>query len=376
MSFPADYAAQNPMYDREQFKLGIFSANCSNGLAITKVPEKWVNSWENNIALAKMTDAAGLDFLLPVARWVGLRGESGFHDDVLETITWACGLLAHTQRISVFATIHTAFNHPVVTAKQLATIDRLGKGRAGLNIVCGWNRPEYEALGQTLPDDHETRYAQGQEWFSIMRKLWEEEAPFDWAGQFYNLKQVFSNPKPVRNGLPIVNAAGSKEGREFAVKNADFLFTSAVNLETSAKEITALKDQGKTHGKDLDVLTFSYVVCRPTRKEAEEYHHYYAQEMADWKTTDRQIEILFANAKSFPPEMLQMLRNRMAAGHGGFPLVGSPDDVADGLESLAKAGFSGTTLCFVDYLKEFPYFRDEVLPRLEARGVRKPVVAA
>ncbi len=65
----------------------------------------------------------------------------------LETMTWAAGLLAATKNIAVFATIHTAANHPVVVAKQMATIDHISHGRAGLNIVAGWNKPEYEALG-------------------------------------------------------------------------------------------------------------------------------------------------------------------------------------------------------------------------------------
>lgn len=363
------------MHKARHFKLGIFSANCSNGLTITKVPEKWVNSWDNNIRLAQLCDEAGLDFLLPVARWVGLRGESGFHDDVLETITWAGGLLAHTKRITVFATVHTAFFNPVVAAKQLATIDHLGHGRAGLNIVCGWNRPEYEALGQVLADDHETRYGQGEEWFNIIKKIWTEDEPFDWQGNFYNLKGAFGRPHPVNGMLPIINAAGSKQGRDFAVRNADFLFTPTIEVGAATKEVAGLKEQAQTHGRNVDVLTFAYVVCRPTHQEAEEYHRYYAEEMADWPTTDRIIDIQFANAQSFPPDLLKLLRNRMAAGHGGFPLIGTPDDVADGIESLAKAGFAGTTLCFVDYVKEFPYFRDEVLPRLEAKGLRPPVKA-
>ena len=61
--------------------------------------------------------------MLPIARWIGYGGETNFHGSVLETITWAAGLLAHTSDITVFATTHTAANHPVVVAKQLATID-------------------------------------------------------------------------------------------------------------------------------------------------------------------------------------------------------------------------------------------------------------
>jgi FMNH2-dependent dimethyl sulfone monooxygenase len=50
--------------------------------------------------------------------------------------------------------------------------------------------------------------------------------------------------------------------------------------------------------------------------------------------------------------------------------------VADGIASLHAAGFRGTTLSFVDYVEEFPYFRDHVLPLLEQRGIRIPEPAS
>ncbi|TGS25425.1 LLM class flavin-dependent oxidoreductase, partial [bacterium M00.F.Ca.ET.180.01.1.1] len=92
------------------------------------------------------------------------------------------GLLALTHNLTVFATTHTAANHPVVVAKQLATIDQISRGRIGLNIVAGWNKPEYQALGLTLPDDHTTRYGYVQEWFGIVRALWSRTEAFDWDG--------------------------------------------------------------------------------------------------------------------------------------------------------------------------------------------------
>lgn len=86
------------------------------------------------------------------------------------------------------------------------------------------------------------------------------------------------------------------------------------------------------------------------------------------------MKLQFAHAHSFPHDLLALIKDRMAAGHGGFPLVGTPPQVADGLISLHKAGFAGTTLSFVDYVEEFPYFRDTVLPLLEQAGIRVPVV--
>ena len=154
---------KNPMLSGDHFRLGTFSSNCSSGMTPTKIAERWDNSWDNNLTLGKMLDEAGIDFMLPIARWIGYGGETDFHGNVLETMTWAAGLLASTKNIAVFATIHTAANHPAVVAKQIATIDQIGHGRAGLNIVAGWNKPEYEALGLTLADDHETRYAYAQD---------------------------------------------------------------------------------------------------------------------------------------------------------------------------------------------------------------------
>lgn len=369
---------QNPMLSRERFLLGTFASNCLGGMSVTKAPERWVSSWENNLALGKMLDAAGIDFMLPIARWIGYGGETDFHGSVLETITWAAGLLASTERIAVFATIHTAANNPVVAAKQIATIDRIGGGRAGLNIVAGWNKPEYEALGLTLPDDHPTRYAYAQEWFDVVRKLWDSPEPFDWDGQFFHLRAVKGDPAPVRGRVPIINAAGSGEGREFATMNADFLFTPAIDLARSRDEITALKAQAEAKGREVDVLTFAHVVCRPTREEAEAFLARTADEQADWVAVDNLVRLQFAHAQSFPHDLLKLIRDRMAAGHGGYPLVGTPQDVADGIAAIAETGFRGTTLSFVDYVAEFPYFRDEVLPLLEARGLRgtMPAVAA
>jgi alkanesulfonate monooxygenase SsuD/methylene tetrahydromethanopterin reductase-like flavin-dependent oxidoreductase (luciferase family) len=79
------------------------------------------------------------------------------------------------------------------------------------------------------------------------------------------------------------------------------------------------------------------------------------------------------HGQSFPPEHYQAFRDRFVTGHGTYPIVGTPDEVADALAAVAEVGFAGIGLGFVNYLDDLPYFRDEVLPRLEARGVRQPV---
>jgi FMNH2-dependent dimethyl sulfone monooxygenase len=363
---------QSPIVGSNKLKLGFFSPNCSGGMAVTKAPERWVNSWENNIALAKLADDAGIEFLLPIARWIGYGGETDFHGSVLETLTWATGLLANTSRINVFATVHTAFIHPLVAAKQLATADQLSKGRLGLNVVAGWNKPEYEAFGVELPQAHADRYALAQEWFDLVTKIWNHDGPFDWNGRFFKGKGIYGYPRPYDGQPPIMNAAGSQEGRGFAARNADFLFKISIDVDKEKTEVDEIRARAAQLGRQTGVFTLCHMVVRPTKKEAEEYYRYYADEMADWGAVDNLMRLQGLHAQSFPEEALRTMRGRFAAGHGTYPLVGDPDTVVKEMAKIPAAGFAGCTLSFVDYVKEFPYFAAEVLPRLERLGLRGP----
>ncbi|WP_320783997.1 LLM class flavin-dependent oxidoreductase [Streptomyces sp. CRN 30] len=356
------------------FKLGLFAPNASSGLAITTVPERWSGSWEENLRLARLADRSGIDFLLPVGRWIGWEG-TAFHDSVLETVTWAAGLLAATEHISVFATVHSALLPPVVAAKQLATLDRIGGGRAGLNIVAGWYRAEYEAFGLDLPGSPDQRYAHAQEWWDVVSRLWSSEEPFDHDGTFFpGLRGLHTSPRPVAGRLPVINAAVSPAGRSFATRNADFLLTATFDPRRGAALVDSVEEAAaRAGGRRVGVLSNAYVVCRPTHREAEEYLRHYADENADWAGVDTVMSGQGINAQSFSQEQIAMFRPRFAAGHGGFPLVGTPDEIADSIVQFAEAGVSGLALSFVDYLGELEYFSAEVLPRLEKAGVRRTV---
>lgn len=357
--------------DPGHFLLGLFSPNCSSGLAVTTVPERWSGSWEDNLALARIADEAGIDFLLPIARFIGYGGETNFHEGVLEPVPWAAGLLAHTRRIHVFSTVHTAFNHPVVTAKQLATVDRIGGGRAGINIVAGWNKPEYDAMGVDLPTDHDARYARAQEWWDVVHRIWTQPGRFDHDGEYFHLRGIEGMPKPVHGSLPVLNAGSSGQGRDFAARNADFAFTVVAGPEDGAGVVEAVTTAARErYARAMGVLTLGHVVCRPTREEARDALHHYAEEGADWEAVDNLMALQGLHAQSFTPEMLATFRHRFAAGHGSVPLIGTPDDVAAEIARYATAGFSGMTLAFLDYAAELPGFADEVLPRLERLGVR------
>lgn len=362
------------MFRPDHFKIGVFTANCDGGQAATKVPERWRATWENNLSLARLLDEAGIDFMLPVARWNGYGGETQFQRECLETLTWATGLLAHTRRINIIGTVQTPLIHPLFAAKQCVTADHIGSGRFGLNIVCGWKADEYRAFG-IEPLEHDERYRQGEEWFRVVERAWGNEERFDHHGRYYQLDGVEAFPKPWGGRRPMVmNAGSSIAGRDFASRVCDFSLQLVIDLDQAAGVVQKMQAAARAYGRQVQALSSVYVVCRPTQKEAEEYHHYYVDENADWEAAESLMSGFgVTGSQSMPAELLQMYRQRFAGGHGTYPVVGDPDFVAEQLTRLAQAGFAGTTVAFVNYLDEFPYFAQEVLPRLERNGVRQAV---
>jgi alkanesulfonate monooxygenase SsuD/methylene tetrahydromethanopterin reductase-like flavin-dependent oxidoreductase (luciferase family) len=360
------------MFNANALKLGIFAANCSSGTAVTKVPERWDASWESNLALAQMADAAGIEFMLPIARWKGYGGETDFQGATLETITWAGGLLAHTRNMTVFGTVHAPLLHPVIAAKQMVTVDHIGRGRFGLNIVCGWNQDEFEMFGLEQRE-HDIRYDYGQEWWDVVRRLWTEPGVFDFDGRFIRLEGLAAEPKPWGGRLPIVmNAGSSGAGQAFAARNCDVMFTALVDFGRARDQLAAIHAQAARYGRKVQVYTSSHVVCRPTEREARDYHRHYAVENADNAAVEHLMRLQGLYAKSYPTELIAQFRTRFAGGHGSYPIVGDPDQVAAELKRIHDAGFAGATIAMVDYLDALPYIVQEVLPRLERLGVRAP----
>jgi len=359
------------MLGRNKFCLGLFSANCSNGMTMTKAPERWDNTWDNNVKAAQLADDAGIEFMLPVGRWKGYGGDTNSQSSNFETITWATGLLASTKTISVFGTVHAALIHPVFAAKQMATADHVGHGRFGLNVVAGWNTAEFDMFGVSLlPQDD--RYAYAEEWITITRRIWTEPETFDFNGRFFQLKQVQGMPKPY-SGRPLIMSAGSSDaGSAFAFRNADCLFMVINDVDSMAKQVAALREKSK--GGTFGVFASSHLVARPTRKEAEDYYAYIVDEMGDWAAADYMAKAR-ETGKSTPKELLHQhqMKRRFIGGCGTWPVVGSYDDVVDTYSRFSAAGLQGMAVGLIHYIDEFPHLRDEVLPRMERVGLREPV---
>jgi FMNH2-dependent dimethyl sulfone monooxygenase len=361
------------MGSANRLKLGLFGANCSSGRAVTMVPERWSGSWPDCVKLAQMADRAGLEFMLPIGRWKGYGGETDYQGATLETVAWACGLLAKTERLTLFGTVHAPLIPPLIAAKQFVTADHIGQGRFGLNLVCGWNEGEFEMFGATLRD-HEARYAYAQEWLDIVKLAWSPREDFDFDGSFFTLKGVRAKPKPSGDTRPLImNAGASPTGQAFAIRNCDALFSTisrGISFEETVQHVAKVKAQARQCGREIDVYTVGVVTCRATAREAADYYRHCIVEHADWGAVDNILAMKNITLQTCPPEEFRRIRDHQANGMGGLPLVGDPDNVAHGLAQLAAAGLTGIAVSFVNYLDELPYFCAEVLPRLARAGLR------
>ncbi len=372
---PVSLTDRLSMRTANALKIGMFGANCSSARSATKVPERWQATWPECLRLAQIADEAGIDFMLPIGRWKGYGGETDFHGSTLETVTWATGLLASTKRITVFGTVHAPLFHPLIAAKEFVTADHVGEGRFGLNLVAGWNEGEFEMFG-VKQRDHEERYAFAQEWLDIVKRAWADPGEFDFHGKYFRLSGVRAFPKPYGGTRPIImNAGSTPTGQAFALRNCDAFFTatsaSRTSMAANAAKVAEIKAQARSYGREIAVFTVGLVVCRPTQKEAEDYYRYAIIENADWGAVDGMLAIKNITPQTLSPEEYAAKRSYFAShAIGGYPFVGSPDRVAEEFANLSRAGMAGVAVSFVNYLREVPYFCDEVLPRLIRLGVR------
>ena len=344
-----------------RFKLGLFCYNVEGGVALTTVPERWTAQWDDIVAAIGIADRAGFEFALPVARWRGY-GEDNRRGYCFETMTQAAALASITKNISLFATIHVPLVHPLMAAKCMATVDHASHGRAGLNVVAGWNQEEFDMFGLSQ-EEHDGRYEQAREWCQLFRRLTAGGKPFDHEGNFYRGKGMVAEPGAVQSRMPILNAAVSPAGRAFAAEFSDYIFT-----------FVGIPKPPQPDAAAIPALTTCYVVCRPTRQEAEDYHQHYAGEMADTVLLDRTLRSKTKQVSHhFESDAAAEAQRRLkyAGGNGSHPLIGSPADIAEQLISLSDSGFAGTTLSFVNFASELPFFCETVLPLLEKAGLRQ-----
>jgi FMNH2-dependent dimethyl sulfone monooxygenase len=355
-----------------RLKLGVFAIN--GGAAFTNHPDRFVPTWENNLRIAQQADRLGIEKLVSASRWKPFHKDGHYSGDLFETFTWAAAVAAVTEHIEVVSTVHLATVHPIIAAKSAATVDLISGGRFGMNLVCGWYRAEMEMFGTAMPG-HDDRYSLADEWVEIFNRLWSDPRSFDYEGTFYQLKGAIAQPRAPFPRPTLLNAGGSERGRAFAAKNCDIAFVVPQDPRPEAirRQVEEYRRQARDiHGKEIEVWMSCYVVQRDTREQADAYVQDYVVNQGDAEGVDSFMANNVGNAETWPPEVLQHVRFAVAAGYGGYPLVGSAEDIAEKLSALSDAGVDGFLMSWLDYEGGLTAFSQSVLPQLEQAGLRAP----
>jgi FMNH2-dependent dimethyl sulfone monooxygenase len=365
---------KNSLFNTNKMKLGVMAFNCSHGSTVTTADGTWPMTWEDNANLAQMIDRAGMEVLLPVGRWKGYGGKTNFNNRTFESFTWASGISAITSYCTVFATVHAPLIHPVAAAKMATTIDHISNGRFAMNVVAGWFKNEFEMFNSTWRE-HDQRYEYAAEWIELVKRLWLEEDTFDFQGQFFQGNALWSQPKPIQKPhIPIMNAGSSSKGQIFSAEHADmnFVMLNQKDEQSDIVQINNLKTLAQNRGRSSQCWIHGYVVCRDTEKEANDYLHHYVVEKGDDTAVKNMLDIFGLQSKTLEPSVLERFKYHFKAGHGGYPLVGTPEQIVSEMQRLSKMGVNGILLSWVDYLIEAQQWIDQVIPLMEQSGLRKP----
>jgi probable F420-dependent oxidoreductase len=134
-----------------------------------------------------------------------VSGEFPGEGDALELLPLMAFVAGVTNRLRIVSSVMIVpYRNPVVTAKMLATIDVLSRGRLTVGVGVGWLREEFEAVGAA---SFERRGAVTDEYVRIFKTLW-TKSPASYAGEFYRFEGLQCLPQPLQKPHPPIWIGG------------------------------------------------------------------------------------------------------------------------------------------------------------------------
>ncbi len=180
-------------------------------------------------------------------RWVGNQAPD---QQMPSQIVMMSAIAAVTSRIRLNATATLApLRHPLLNAKNWATLDLISNGRVTILPIGGWQREEYEAFG--IP--HEERGRRLDEQLEIMRLAW-TETPISYDGEFYKFKDIYVMPKPVQPGGPEILIGGDKLTKKVVSRIVKYGSGYTVLEPPTKDRLAYLEQEMKKAGRETSEL--------------------------------------------------------------------------------------------------------------------------
>ena len=349
-------------------KFGIFLPNGRNGYIISRASPQYSPTFEHNKAIAIEAERQGFQMILSMMKYRGFGGETGFWDECLETFTLMGGLAAVTSKVELYPSVTLLAHHPAVVARMVATIDDISGGRCGLNIVTGWNRPEYAQMGLWRGDDYfGQRYEYAREYVQILKQLWHNGAATCHTEHF-TLEDCHCYPVP-RHQIPLVSAGQSDAGFQFVAEYADESFMVADRWHLKEK-VDRLKAAGERTGREVGGYALFQIIAAGTQNEATDVQRRIVEGI-DLTALGNMLDSasLDSNKGGSSEHHLEGLSRTPEQGHGAFmsipTICGSYERVAEQLDEIvAESGIDGCLFSFPDFVEGIRSFGEHIYPRL------------
>lgn len=280
-------------------------------------------------------------------------------------------LATATDRLKFMVAHRPGLMSPTLFVQQVNTFSTLASGRITLNFVAGHSQAEQLNYGDNLP--HDERYERLREYVTICRRLWAGETTVDFAGRHYRIEAGRVRTPfiaPDRQAPEVYLGGGSRSAREVASELADCWLRFGDTVENVARESAPVLDNGSEVGLRIACITRStrfeavnvaralLEPCELRRRESEaafvkgsdseSIRHVYELGESEWLGGS-----LWAGAVR-------------ALGATSIALVGTPNDVADGILGFRQAGVSQFILHGWPKWEEMRIFCREVLPLLKS----------
>ena len=173
--------------------------------------------------------------------------------DLYEPLVSAAYVAALTKRVKLaFGVLILPYRNPVVTAKMLASIDRMSNGRLIAGVGVGYLKGEFQALG--IPQKNTG--AMTDEYIDAFRALWASEEP-TFHGRWVNVENVIFRPRPVQDPVPIWIGGVSEPALDRTARLGDGWYTVIVGVEDTRQKVARLKELLESYGRRIEDIAIS-----------------------------------------------------------------------------------------------------------------------
>lgn len=342
-------------------KFAYWVPNVSGGLVVSTIEQRTDWSLAYNQKLAQAAEQAGFDYALTQIRFTAGYGAEYQH----ESVSFSQAILHATTKLKVLAAILPGPWSPAVVAKQLATIDHISNGRIGINVVSGWFKEEFRALGEPWLE-HDERYRRSNEFIRALKGIWTQDN-FTFKGDFYRFNNYTLSPKPLQQPHPeIFQGGSSRAARDNAASVSDWYLTNGNTPEGLQQQIDDIQTKARANGHKVRFAVNAFVIARDTEAEARQV----LQDIIDHAHVEavQAFGHAVTQAGKASPEgegnWAKSTFEDLVQYNDGFRtnLIGTPRQIAERIVALKAIGVDLVLAGFLHFIEEVEYFGQKVLP--------------